>query len=176
MRLKENSISHEFKTEDVFGVPVSLEQFRGKRVLLAFLRYTGCPICNLHVHDLLNQEDAITKNELNIIIVYESSVSSIRKYIESENVPFTFISDPKQALYRLYMVEKSWNKFLKWGLSSNGLINAFKGFAKFHRFFSMKGSISRIEAEFLIDKNGVVEKVHYGSMVGDYMPVSNYLK
>ncbi len=35
--------------------------------------------------------------------------------------------------------------------------------------------MNRVGAEFLIDENGILEKVHYGDIVGDHMPISNYL-
>lgn len=175
MKLKENSIAKDFKSVDVFGVPISLERFKKKRVLLSFSRYTGCPICNLHVHDLLKRLDDFDKNNLVVVFISESSATTIKNYIENENLPFFFVSDPEQTLYNAYAVEKSWRKFIKWGLTIKGLYKAIKGFSKYHKFSSMKGSMNRVEAEFLINENGIIEKAHYGKMVGDYMPISSYL-
>lgn len=175
MRLKEKSIAIDFKLVDVFGVPISLERFDKKRVLLSFSRFTGCPICNLHMHELIQRKEDIDKNNLVIIIVSESSAETIKKYIKNENLPFNFISDPKQTLYNIYSVERSWKKFIKWSLSIDGIYNAIKGYTKYHKYSSMKGSSDRVEAEFLIDENRIVQKAHYGKMVGDYIPISDYL-
>jgi len=175
MRLKENSQAKDFEVKDVFGKPISLEMYKGKRLLLSFLRFTGCPVCNLHVYNLLQRKNEIDKKNLVIIFVFESNTETLKSYIKNENLPFTFVSDPEQTLYNKYAVEKSWRKLIKWGLTYKGLSNGVKGYLKFNKFSSMKGSSNRVEAEFLIDENGILEKVHYGEMVGDYMPVSNYL-
>ena len=175
MRLQENTPAKNFNTEDVFGNPISLDLYKGKKVLLSFLRFTGCPVCNLHIHKILQRKDEIDKNNLSILFVFESDPMTVKKYITNENLPFTFISDPNQILYDLYSVEKSWKKFIKWGLTFKGLSDGAKGFLKYNKFSSMKGSSNRVEAEFLIDEKGILEKIHYGEMVGDYMPVSNYL-
>jgi len=175
MKLEENTIAKDFKTKDVFGEPLSLDTFRGKKVLLSFMRYTGCPVCNLHIYQLNQRKDDIDKKNLSIVFVFESSAKSILNYIRKENFAFRFISDPRQTLYNTYAVEKSWRKFIRWGLTFKGLSNAIKGYTKYHQFYSMKGSMNRVGAEFLIDEKGILEKVHYGKMVGDHMPVSFYL-
>ncbi len=117
MKLEEKTIAKDFKSEDVFGAPISLEIFKGKKVLLSFMRYTGCPVCNLHVNKLYQRINEIEKKNLTIIFVFESNTQTIKKYIKNENLPFIFISDPNQILYDTYSVEKSWRKFIKWGLT-----------------------------------------------------------
>ena len=175
MRLQENSQAIEFHVKDVLGKPISLGMYKGRKVLLSFLRFTGCPICNLHIYELLQRKDDIDKKNLAIIFVFESNSAIIKKYIKDENLPFTFISDPEQILYDTYAVEKSWKKLIKWGLTYKGLSDGVKGYLKFNKYSSMKGSSNRVEAEFLIDENGILEKIQYGEMVGDYMPIYNYL-
>jgi len=125
-RLKENTIAKDFKTTDVYGIPLSLESFRGQKVLLSFMRYTGCPVCNLHVYELLMRKADIDKKNLAIVLVFESSIKSVKKYIKNESLPFAFISDREQSLYNAYAVEKSWSKCNKWRLTFKGLTNAIK--------------------------------------------------
>jgi peroxiredoxin len=175
VKLKENTKAISFNLKDVFGVPITLESFKGKKVLLSFMRYTGCPVCNLHVHELHQRQDDISKKNLTVIFVFESSVETMLKYIENEKHPFRFISDPEQTFYNAYEVEKSWLKFIRWGLTLEGLRNGIKGFTKYHKYSSMKGSTNRVGAEFLIDDNGMIERVHYGERVGDHMPLAYYL-
>ncbi|MFK5854682.1 MAG: redoxin domain-containing protein [Bacteroidota bacterium] len=175
MQLNVNSKANELNCNDVFGNSLSWEMYKGKKILLSFLRFTGCPVCNLHVYELLEKKDDLDKKNISVIIVFESDTSTILKYIKNENLPFTFISDPNQVLYESYSVEKSWGKFIKWGLTLSGLSNGVKGFMKYNKFSSMKGTSNRVEAEFLIDESGILETVHYGSKVGDYIPISSYL-
>jgi thioredoxin-dependent peroxiredoxin len=173
--LKVNSEAPELNTEDALGNPVLLSAMKGKKVFLSFMRSTGCPICHLHVNELLQREEELEKNNIKVVFVFESTAKAMQKYIKNERLPFVFISDPDQVLYGLYEVEKSWLKFFKWAVSKKGMYNGILGYTKFHKYSPLQGSTDRVGAEFLIDENGVLEKVHYGKRVGDHMPLSFYL-
>lgn len=173
--LAENMNAIPFETEDVYGNIVSLDNYKDKTLLLSFMRYTGCPVCNLHIHQLRQRKEELMENNIEIVFVYESKKETILKYIKNENLPFTFISDPSQKLYDLYLVEKSWSKLFKAFVVKKTLSDTFKGLRKYKKFSSMKGSMNRVGAEFLIGPDKKIKKVHYGKMVGDHMPIENYL-
>jgi len=52
MNLKENIVAPLFKSKDVYGRLIDLEEYKDKRVMLGFFRHAGCPFCNLRVHAL----------------------------------------------------------------------------------------------------------------------------
>lgn len=174
MTLQVKQTAPDFNTSDVFNKNISLKTYKGKRVYLAFMRFAGCPVCNLRVHTLLKQADAFKEKNIEVVLVYESSIENMRIYLEDTIYPFTFISDPQNVLYKSYGVEQSWNKLL---------VSMFKGlFAKVsagEKLFKKKpkvdGSLNRMEAEFLIDENGKLERVHYASFLGDNVPVEKIL-
>lgn len=43
MKLKKGDKAIGFKTEDILGNKIDLEEFRGKKVLLSFYRGASCP-------------------------------------------------------------------------------------------------------------------------------------
>ena len=47
--LSVNSPAPSFELIDIFDRPVSLKDYRKKKVLLAFFRHAGCPFCNVRV-------------------------------------------------------------------------------------------------------------------------------
>ncbi len=51
-RLTAGNIAPDFTVTDVKGKTISLSDYKGKAVLLVFLRYAGCPWCNLALHRL----------------------------------------------------------------------------------------------------------------------------
>ena len=46
MHLTQNQIAPEFNTYDLYDMPLNLQHFKGKKVLLSFYRYASCPFCN----------------------------------------------------------------------------------------------------------------------------------
>jgi peroxiredoxin len=175
VRLINCTPAKEFHINDIFGNSVTLDNYKGKRLLLSFLRFTGCPICNLHVHQWLERKQHIEDSNLNILIVLESPTETIRSYVDKEKLPFTFISDPQNVLYNIYQVETSWVKYFLMLFSLDIWLRAFKGWSRYSAWSSMKGTMNRIEAEFLIDENGTIVRAQYGEKIGDYIPLEEYL-
>ena len=173
-RIDKGMLSPVFSTIDINGEPVSLQQYKGKRVLLAFMRHSGCPICNLRFHELLSKADSLEAKNMHIILVYESEVSQLQEYLGNRPVPFTIISDPTQKLYDLFRVEKS-----RWGLA-RGLI--FEGgnektkqgkslFDKEPEVDFSRITLTRMTADFIISPSGYIDRAFYGRFYGDYMPL-----
>jgi thioredoxin-dependent peroxiredoxin len=171
MALQPGQPAPDFAATDVFRQPVSLTALRGHRVLLSFMRNAGCPVCNLRVHELQQKADSLRAANTVVILVYESTAERMREYLVGETLPLTFIADPEQALYARYGVETSTLKFLR--SMSNGVIAKGKaGTALAHKPLAKQdGNTTRIEADFLIDERGILEKVHYGRFVGDHLPL-----
>src|SRR5215510_9465080 len=53
MRLTTGSPAPDFAAESIGGRRVSLEQLRGRPLLLKFYRFATCPVCNLHMHQFI---------------------------------------------------------------------------------------------------------------------------
>src|SRR6478752_7166131 len=99
MPLKINQNAPDININDVFNNKISLYNFKGKKVYLAFMRFAGCPVCNLRVHHLLKHADAFKAKNIEVVLVYESSIANMRMYLEDSSYPFTFVADPENRLY-----------------------------------------------------------------------------
>jgi peroxiredoxin len=171
MKLTVNQQAPVFSTTDVYNQPVNLQSLRGHKIYLAFMRNTGCPVCNLRVHELLKKANYFAENNIQVLLVYESSVTQMRQYLEQENYPFTFIPDPENKLYRLYDIERSTGKML--GSVFRGAIGkALAGQKLYHKKINQDGHANTIPADFLIDETGKLSHVHYGNDIGDHIPIS----
>ncbi len=168
MKLKENEQAPNFITKDVYGKAINLEDYRGKKVLLMFNRNVGCPICNLQYNSLSQKADYFKENGVVVLSVYESTTENMKAYLDGETTFSTMIPNPDLSLYKLYGVERNIGKVMKGML--NGAIGKIK---KGKTFFSEKikqdGNKDRINAEFFIDENGLIKKVHYGAFIGDHL-------
>ncbi|MBV1756715.1 MAG: AhpC/TSA family protein [Dethiosulfatibacter sp.] len=168
MRLIEGQKAKDFEVKDIFDNNITLEKHRGKKILLSFYRYASCPLCNLRVSELIEQDDYFKEKGLELIAIFQSPADRILEYVGKQNTPFPIIADPEQRLYKLYGVE----------VSGLGLIKALFKPGKFKEALNkgfhtgtMEGPKSRIPADFLIDEKGIILKAYYGKDIGDHMPI-----
>lgn len=175
MALSIHQLAPDFSTTDVFGQSIQLKKLQGKKVYLAFERNAGCPVCNLRMHTLLKHAEYFKKNNIEVLLVYESSTEKMKEYLGENTYPFHFIADPDNRLYRLYFVEQSLPKLLK-SLFHALLSKVSQGKKLFTKTIHQDGHMTTIPSEFLIDENGQLITVHYGRFVGDHLPLEAILK
>ena len=85
-KLKIGDKAPDFETIDANGDTIKLSNYRGQKVLVAFFRYAGCPVCNSRVHDLIQNYDSISSKGYKIIAIYESNNSILKEYL-LETIP-----------------------------------------------------------------------------------------
>ncbi|MFC1890661.1 peroxiredoxin-like family protein, partial [Thermodesulfobacteriota bacterium] len=155
---------------DLFDNPVSLEDYRGKRLMLSFYRYASCPLCNLRIHELIKNHDPLKDRGLSMLAVFQSPAESILEYVGRQDIPFPVIPDPDRSLYHAYGVESSWGAFLKAAARLPEMIAATRaGF----RPGRMEGETAMVPADFLVGPDLVVEKAYYGKDIGDHIPIAD---
>lgn len=171
--LEVNTAAPVFRLEDIFGRQIDLKAFRGKKVLVAFFRHAGCPFCNSRVHRLQKVEKELKEKGLEMIFFFESTEKTLQSHTFHKAVnPTPLISDPDKIWYQTYGVENSAFKSAVSHLTSivQIAIKAKMNGLPVH-MMSGKESINTIPAEFLIDKKGVVKKVHYARSLTDELSV-----
>ena len=174
-RVQAQQPAPDFSVTDVAGQPVSLASLKGRKVLLMFMRNVGCPVCNLRMHELLEQADYFKARNLTVVAVYESTPERMRQYLTGQSVPFIMVPNPSQSLYQLYNVEVSGGKAM--GSMFHGVIGkASQGKKLFPQPIEQDGNKNRIGAEFLLDEQGTVAVAHYGRYIGDELPLADIKK
>lgn len=149
---------------------INLQDYRGRRVLLSFYRYASCPLCNLRVHELAARCEAWQAQGLDLLAVFQSPEEKLRQYVGRQSLPFPLIPDPEERLYAQYGVGHSWGGFLKaWALRLPEIGRSVIGHG--FRPGSVEGSIHRVPADFLIDREGTIAMAYYGRDIGDHMPL-----
>ncbi len=176
MKLTPGTTAAEFNATDLHSKPISLEQYKGHKILLSFYRYAACPFCNLRVHHMIRQQPEWERKGLKSIAVFHSPKSSILKNVGKQNPTFPIIPDPQKKLYKLYGVEKSVLGLVA-GVRRMGdfIESARKGFFK----IAPENGMHSMPADFLIDENGVIVEAYYGKDLGDHLPfeqIENWLE
>lgn len=94
---------------DQNGNPVSLTDFKGKKVVLYFYPKDQTPGCTAEACNLRDNYKALQKQGYEVIGVSTDSEKSHQKFIARENLPFTLLADTEKKLHEAFgtWVEKS---------------------------------------------------------------------
>jgi peroxiredoxin Q/BCP len=117
------------------GKPVSLSNFRGKKVVLYFYPKDETPGCTTEALGFKEVAAEFEKEDAVILGVSKDSVDSHQKFKEKYDLPFTLLSDPKAEVLKLFGV---WKQKSLYGRSFMGTERT----------------------TFLIDERGVIRKIY----------------
>jgi peroxiredoxin Q/BCP len=132
--LKEGDEAPAIKGKDQNGNPVSLEKYKGKKIILYFYPKDNTPGCTAQACNLRdNYEDLIRKGYV-VIGVSPDSEKSHQKFIEGKQLPFDLISDPEHTVLKDYGV---WGEKKMYGKTYEGV----------HR------------TTFIISEEGIIEEI-----------------
>lgn len=168
MKIEVGQLARKFKVEDIDRNSITLNDYAGKKLLLAFFRHAACPLCNLRVHQLISKYPDLQNQGLHILAFFESSQEMIQKYVGQQHAPFPIIADPKRTIYKLYEVESSWIGTLRGLLRFSDFSDAKK---QGLMFFHPHNDVTVLPADFLIGPDLIVQTAYYGKDIGDHLPI-----
>ena len=109
----------DFTLPDKDGRPVSLSDFRGKRVVLYFYPRDDTPGCTRQACAFAAAYDAFRELDAVVIGVSRDSAASHRKFAEKHGLPFLLLSDPELTVLQAYGV---WQEKKLYGKVSMGVV------------------------------------------------------
>ena len=124
----------EFTLTDKDGNEVSLSDFLGKKVVLYFYPKDNTPGCTRQACAFATSYAEFKNRGIEVIGVSKDSVASHAKFAEKYGLPFILLSDPELIAIQAYGV---WQEKKLYGKLSFGVVRT----------------------TFIIDENGVIEKV-----------------
>ncbi len=138
-----------------------------KPFMLSFFRFAACPFCNLRVHELVERFDEFG-NDFTIVAVFDSPLDDLVRHTAKHRAPFPILADESNRYYKKYSIEHSARGML------TGMIfrmpTLVKAMLKGYLPTTVKGSLTTMPADFLVDKEGVIQVAHYGNDEGDHLP------
>ena len=123
-----------FTLNDKDGNAVSLSDFFGKKVVLYFYPKDNTPGCTRQACAFAGAYAGFRQKDVVVIGVSKDSVASHQKFADKYNLPFILLSDPDGEAIGAYGV---WKEKTMFGKTALGVVRT----------------------TFIIDENGVVEKV-----------------
>ena len=116
------------------GKEYSLDDYKGKKVLLYFYPKDNTPGCTKEACSLRDWNSEIIKRGVTIMGVSKDSVQSHNKFREKHDLNFILLSDPEKIVHMSY---DAWGEKKLYG----------------------KISLGTIRKTFLIDEDGNIEKI-----------------
>lgn len=134
MILTEGTKAPAFKSKDQNDKPVSLADYKGKKLILYFYPEDDTPTCTIQACNLRDNYGLLTRNGFTILGVSPDEVKKHKKFEGKYDLPFTLVADPSHAIIDKYGV---WGQKTLYGRTYMGL----------HR------------TTFLIDEKGIIRKI-----------------
>ena len=127
-----------FELPDQNGVMHTLEQYKGKKVILYFYPKDNTAGCTKQACGFSELYPQFREKGAAIIGVSKDSVASHKKFEEKYGLPFTLLSDPDKAIIQAYDV---WKEKMNYGKPTMGVVRS----------------------TYLIDENGTIVRA-FGSV------------
>lgn len=145
-----------------------LDRLKGKPFMLSFFRFASCPFCNLRMHELVTRFDELPE-DFTIVAVFDSPLDNLLRHAGKHQAPFPVLADTDNRYYKLYGIRHSIIGVLK-GMLLRMPRLLYAMFVKGYVPLIIKGSMTTMPADFLIDAQGIIRVAHYGKDEGDHLP------
>ena len=124
----------EFTLKDKDGIDVSINDFKGKKIVLYFYTRDNTPGCTRQACAFAGAYERFREKDVVVIGISKDSVGSHVKFAEKYNLPFILLSDTELEVIKAYGV---WQEKKLYGKVSMGVVRT----------------------TYLIDEQGNIEKV-----------------
>jgi peroxiredoxin Q/BCP len=132
--LKTGDKAPAFKTVDQDGTPISLEDFRGNKLILYFYPKDDTPGCTAEACNLRDNYALLLEKGYKIVGVSADDDRSHKKFIEKYVLPFPLIPDKDKKILKAY---GAWGKKKLYGKEYDGILRT----------------------TYVISEKGIIEKV-----------------
>ena len=117
--LETGTMAPEFTLPDKDGRPVSLSDFRGKKVVVYFYPKDSTPGCTRQACAFAAASEEFQKRNAVVIGISKDSQASHQKFAEKNGLPFLLLSDPERQAIEAYGV---WQEKKLYGKTSMGVV------------------------------------------------------
>ncbi len=154
---------------DVHNNPVDVPH-SNRWTHIQFRRYSGCTVCNLHLHSFITRQPELESAGIQEVVVFNSTQERI--LADLPNSPFHLIADPRKHLYQQFGVDKS----LLAVFNPAVWLFALRGALQFGVQLPRDNETSfGLPADFLVNAQGKLVAVQYGKHANDQWSIDEVL-
>jgi thioredoxin-dependent peroxiredoxin len=133
-QIKEGAVAPVFKGKDQNGSLISLDDFKGRKVILYFYPKDDTPGCTAEACNLRDNYDELISKGFVIIGVSPDNEQSHARFRGKFNLPFSLIADPEKQIINSFEV---WGEKSMYGKKYEGVLRT----------------------TFVIDEKGMIQKI-----------------
>ncbi len=133
-KLKEGDKAPAFRGKNENGKDISLDDFKGKKLILYFYPKDSTPTCTVEACNLRDNFAPLKEKGFEILGVSPDSAKRHQNFIRKHNLPFPLLVDENLSILKAYGV---WGQKKMFGRAYDGVLRT----------------------TFVIDENGIIEKV-----------------
>ncbi|MHB8910206.1 MAG: redoxin domain-containing protein [Syntrophales bacterium] len=133
-------------------------------VILIFLRYLGCPVCQMEMAKIRNDMKIASKRKMTVLVVLQSSIDTISDSCKEDDWPFRIDCDPRARIFKRYCVEAGG---IVTYLHPLGLLAATRAIFLGKRHGTFEGKETQLPAAFVISSERIITFSYYGKRIDD---------
>ena len=164
-RLQVRDKTHDFYFETPWSSRQNFyETWETRPAILVFLRYQGCPVCQMEMAQIKREIGLFTQKESKVFVFLQSPPETVASATNEADWPFFIVCDPQRAIFRKYAVEPG--GIFKY-LHPAGMIAAIKAISQGFRHGKFEGKETQLPAAFAVNSMKIITYVYYGKHIGD---------
>lgn len=156
----------------ISGQRIDLKALRGRKVLVKFHRFSGCPVAQEQIHALIGHQRRLNDAGIETIVLMHCTKEKIVP-LYNEVAGLHILPDKAKTFYRRFGSRFRWRAMLhpaSWVATFRAIL---KG--NFPRFGRFQGGLIAVPSDLLIDERGVITHLHYGKHFGDSWSAADVL-
>lgn len=175
MRLQKGKFAPPFKLPTIDQHQLSLQDLKGKKVLMVLNRWANCPFCSLTLNRIVNNSAKFNDLGVAIIMIFPSTLEKIKKSLPKLDVSnIYFLSDENLSVYQTYGAEASIAGEMRSLLDLPNLAQALKHMKANSIFYD--GKFTQLPCSILINEMGIIDEVNYGKTFTDIIDPKEVLR
>lgn len=140
---------------------------------LILSRFAACPFCSLLLREVVERYDSVTAAGVDVLVIFPSAERRVRQFAKKYSPPFRLVADPEQTVFVRFGSETSWAGELKTAMNIPKVFKALAS-AKMNPL-GVDDAVHRMPSGYLVDPDGVIDRVHYGEQLDDGLAVDEVL-
>jgi peroxiredoxin len=164
-RLQSGDKAHDFYFQTAWTPRQKFYETIGDHpAILVFLRYQGCPVCQMEMAELKREIGLFAQKETKVFVFLQSATETVASATNEADWPFFIVCDPQGAIFQKYAVESG--GVLKY-LHPAGVISAIKAVRKGFRHGKFEGKETQLPAAFVVNSMKIISYAYYGKHISD---------
>jgi len=165
LQLQKGDTAQDFDFKTPWSAQQSFYESLGDQgAVLVFLRYQGCPVCQMEMAHLKQEIELFSKKGTRVFVFLQSSPEIVSQATNEEDWPFSIVCDPEGKIFEKYAVEPG--GFFKY-LHPAGMFSAIKAIGKGYRHGKFEGKETQLPAAFVVNAMRNINYAYYGKTIND---------